>query len=177
MEQWSFDCGLPDNRHCLWSEKTTEPWDGVGVLGEYIGYEGWMRRYELHLPQDYDPGGRSPLLILFHVAGDSGPGFQAWTGLDAAADEAGFITVWPNGTPAGAYIDDTPEELCDPGPPYYWLPEDIGFTRELIAHLRDGLAIDQNRIYAAGISRRLPDGRQIRRRGAGRSVAAPRDRQ
>jgi polyhydroxybutyrate depolymerase len=134
------------------SETVTEPWDGVGVLGEYIMYEGWMRRYELHLPQDYDPGGRSPLLILFHGAGDTGPGFQAWTGLDAIAEEAGFITVWPNGTPDGACIDDIPGELCDPGPPYYWLPEDVGFTRELVAHLRDGLAIDQNRIYAAGMS-------------------------
>jgi polyhydroxybutyrate depolymerase len=133
-------------------ETATEPWDGVGVLGEYLVYEGFVRRYQMHLPQDYDPGRRAPLLILFHGAGDTGPWFQGWTGLDAIADEAGFITVWPNGTPAGACIDDIPGEVCDPDPPYYWLPEDIGFTRELVAHLRDGLAIDSKRIFAAGMS-------------------------
>lgn len=134
------------------SETATEPWDGVGVLGEYIEYEGWVRRYALNLPQDYDESRPAPLLILYHGAGDTGPGFQAWTGLDAVAGDAGFITVWPNGTPFGECIDQDPGEVCDPGPPYRWVPEDTGFTGALIAHLRDGLAIDQNRIYAAGMS-------------------------
>lgn len=133
-------------------ETVTEPWDGVGVLGEYIVYEGFVRHYQLHLPQGYDPGRRAPLLIIHHGFGDTGTQFQEWTGLDAVAGEAGFITVWPDGTPAGGCIDDVPAEYCDPGPPFIWLPEDTGFTRELVAHLRDGLAVDSRRIYAAGFS-------------------------
>ncbi len=89
---------------------------------------------------------------MFHGAGDTGPGFQAWTGLDAAADEAGFISVWPNGTPTRSCFDDIPPEECVPEPPYFWLPEDIGYVRELIAHLEDGLVVDSRRIFAAGMS-------------------------
>lgn len=134
------------------SETATEPWDGVGVLGEYIMFEDWRRAYELHLPPDYDASRPTPLLIMFHGAGDTGPSFHSWSDMDSYADEAGFITVWPNGTPTRPCTDDIPVEECIPEPPYFWLPEDLGFTRELIAHLKDGLAIDERRIYAAGMS-------------------------
>jgi polyhydroxybutyrate depolymerase len=114
----------------------TGPRDGEGVLGEWVAYEGRERGYELHLPPSYDPAQAAPLLVLFHGAGDTGAGFRGRIGLDSSADAAGFITVYPDAVGG-----------------LWWSSTDVRFTRILIAHLREELAIDANRIYAAGFSR------------------------
>ena len=54
-------------------------WDGVAVLGEYIIYDGAKRNYALHVPSSYDSSDATPLLIMLHGGGDTGPNFQRWT--------------------------------------------------------------------------------------------------
>lgn len=96
------------------------------------------------------PGWRAaPLLILFHGAGDTGVGFQGRIGLDSVADAAAFITVYPDGCPIRPCLDTEPDE-CKVF--RSWEQADVGLTQLLIAHLDDGLAIDSERIFAAGLS-------------------------
>jgi len=109
--------------------------EGEGVLGEWVRSGGENRTYVLRLPPSYEEGQPAPLLILFHGAGDTGAGFQAAIAMDSIADEAGFITVYPDGLNG------------------VWYREDVRFTRTLIAHLSEGLSVEAERIYAAGFSR------------------------
>ncbi len=134
------------------SELPTHPdWEGVGVLGEYIIHNGTKRAYVLNVPSSYRVSEPTPLLIMFHGLGDTGPNFQSWSGLDSVAETAGFITAYPNGTGFSCF-DDLPPEECEDTPPFRWQSGDIGFTRELIAHLKHELTIDSHRIFAAGFS-------------------------
>ena len=134
------------------SELPTYPdWEGVGVLGEYIIHDGIKRAYALNVPSSYDNTEFTPLLIMFHGAGDDGPNFQRWSRLDSVAGPAGIITAYPNGSGYGC-PDDVPVEDCDDTPPFLWNSQDVAFTRELIAHLRHELTIDSTRIFAAGFS-------------------------
>jgi polyhydroxybutyrate depolymerase len=133
-------------------ELPTHPeWDGTGVLGEYIIYNGTKRIYTLNVPSSYKDSKPAPLLIMFHGAGDTGPNFQRWNGLDSMAEAGGIITAYPNGNGAPCF-DDVPPEECEESPPFQWQLEDLEFIRQLIAHLKHELTIDPNRIYGAGFS-------------------------
>jgi polyhydroxybutyrate depolymerase len=108
--------------------------DGEGVLGEWVRSFGVERTYELRLPASYTEGQPAPLLIAFHGSPDSGAGFEARSGLTSAADQAGFITIYPDG------IDGT------------WDVNDVLLVVNLITHLSDNLSIDRDRIYVTGFS-------------------------
>ncbi len=108
--------------------------DGEGVLGEWVRSFGVERTYELRLPATYNESQPAPLLLAFHGAPDSGAGFEARSGLTPAADQAGFITVYPDG------IDGT------------WDVNDVLLVVNLITHLSDNLSVDRDRIYVTGFS-------------------------
>jgi polyhydroxybutyrate depolymerase len=126
-------------------------WEGVGVLGEYIVHNGVKRSYALNLPTDYRDTEPTPLLLMFHGGGDTGPNFQRWSRMDSVADPAGVITVYPNATGYGC-PDNVPVDECDDTPPFRWKTEDIIYVQELVGHLRHELTIDSTRIFAAGFS-------------------------
>lgn len=128
-------------------EPTRPDWDGVGVLGEYIVYNGAQREYSLYVPESYSVSDPAPLVIMFHGAGGTGADFQAWSGMDAAARAGGFVVAYPNGK--GSYCPDDTSQEC---PPFGWDSTQVGLVRELIAHLRHELAIDPGRVFAAGFS-------------------------
>jgi polyhydroxybutyrate depolymerase len=108
--------------------------EGEGVLGEWVRSGGYKRTYVLHLPPSYAEGELAPLLLLFHGAGDTGAGFRATVAMDSLADDARFITVYPDG------LDGT------------WYADDLHFVRTLIVHLSEGLSTDLQRVYVAGFS-------------------------
>ena len=145
-------------------------WEGVGVLGEYIIHDGSKRNYALHIPSSYDSSDATPVLIMLHGGGDTGPNFQRWTELDAVADEAGIMVVWPTGTGYPCF-DDLPVEQCDQTPPHRWLPEDADFLDDLIDHLRHELYVDTTRIFASGFSNGSIFSHQLACEGPGRFAA------
>jgi polyhydroxybutyrate depolymerase len=115
------------------------PYDGEGVLGEWVRSGSYQRTYELQLPSGYHPLARWPLLIAFHGAGDTGEGFRQRVGLDSVAARNGVIAVFPDAV-GGIWGD-------------AGVVDDVRFVRALIWHLRQHLGIDQHRIYVAGFSR------------------------
>jgi len=98
-------------------------------------------------------GERKPLIVAFHAGGSNGAAMAAGTGLGAAAERAGYLIAFANGS-AGA---DTPGALtwnsgtcC--GYAHDWQADDVGFARALIAHLVDSGQADPDRVYAVGLS-------------------------
>jgi polyhydroxybutyrate depolymerase len=107
---------------------------------------GEEREYLLYVPESYDPGRPTPLVISLH-AGATWPAHQKnLTGWNRLADEKGFIVVYPAGEKAPV--------------PRIWhsfetgegLDRDVRFISELIDRLESEYAIDASRVYADGMS-------------------------
>jgi polyhydroxybutyrate depolymerase len=107
---------------------------------------GQKRDYLLYVPKGYDGTRPTPLVITMHGA-MNWPAFQRnvsrW---NAAADDNGFIVVYPAGTGTGLktwFMEgaDTPSRMPD-----------VVFISELIDTLEAAWNIDRARIYANGLS-------------------------
>jgi len=124
-----------------------------GDYEETLAAGGKTRNYLLHVPPSYNAGEKMPLVIILHGGGGSAKSMAGVTGMNAKADEAGFIAVYPNGTgPLGdeRLLTWNAGNCCG-----YALEnnvDDVGFIRQLIAELEKNLAVDTTRIYAAGMS-------------------------
>jgi polyhydroxybutyrate depolymerase len=60
--------------------------------------DGLSRSYLVHVPPQYDPKNRTPVVLVLHGAGTNGQITVPFCGLNKKSDEAGFIAVYPNGT-------------------------------------------------------------------------------
>ena len=107
---------------------------------------GEKREYILYVPKSYDRARPAPLVISMHGA-MNWPSFQMnvsqW---NRAADENGFIVVYPAGMGAGPktwFMNEweTPSRMPD-----------VVFISELIDRLEASYNIDPARIYANGLS-------------------------
>ena len=107
---------------------------------------GEKREYILYVPESYDRARPAPLVISMHGA-MNWPSFQMnvsqW---NKAADEDGFIVVYPAGTGAGPktwfmHGWQTPSRMPD-----------VVFISELIDKLEASYNIDPARIYVNGLS-------------------------
>ncbi len=105
-----------------------------GVFGEWLRSNGVVRTYEIRIPDTYTQGQPTPVLLALHGNPDTGTGFEARSGLTAAAMDAGFITVYPDG------LEGT------------WGYEDVLLVHDLILHLADTLSVDTDRVYVTGFS-------------------------
>jgi polyhydroxybutyrate depolymerase len=145
-----------------------------------ISVDGLEREYHLHLPPDYDQNIPTSLVLAFHWYQGTAHNMETLTWLSRHADEHGYIVVYPqstsfegpNGTvtswndlscsassgPEGATCT---EKMAWPYPPECGEPrdcvwctcyDDLAFIDQLLDELEDSLCIDQDRVYATGIS-------------------------
>jgi polyhydroxybutyrate depolymerase len=111
-----------------------------------IDSSGEKREYILHVPTSYDRAKPTPLVISMHGAMNS-PSFQMHVSQwNTAADEHGFIVVYPAGSGTGpkTYFNHgwrTPSRMPD-----------VVFISALIDELEASYNIDSARIYANGLS-------------------------
>jgi polyhydroxybutyrate depolymerase len=113
---------------------------------------GRARFYYVHLPPQVSNGAPLPVVLNFHGGGGTAPGQETYSGMDAVADEEGFIVVYPSGSGrlgerlltwnAGGCCGYAQDEAVD----------DVGFVRALIEDLSTVTPIDRSRIYATGLS-------------------------
>ncbi len=107
---------------------------------------GQQREYLLYVPKSYDRTKPTPLVISLHAA-MNWPAFQMnLTRWNKAADENGFIVVYPAGMGSGLktwFMEGarTPSRMPD-----------VVFISELIDKLEAAYNIDPKRIYANGMS-------------------------
>ena len=59
--------------------------------------DGRTRSYFVHAPPGYDPAKPAPVVLALHGATRTGPLMAWFTGLNAKADAAGFLAVYPDG--------------------------------------------------------------------------------
>ncbi len=88
-----------------------------------------------------------PLLVMMHGAGGTPAGLQQWTGMDTAATDAGYITVFPEG------LDESRDLGCgtctSAGTQGI---DDIRFIETLVRQLADSLPVDTTRVFLVGHS-------------------------
>jgi polyhydroxybutyrate depolymerase len=87
-----------------------------------------------------------PLLVNFHGL-TSNAWQEAWlSGTDAAADQNGFVVVYPEGVQSSFNAIGCCGQAGQQG------IDDIGFTRALVADVEAKACIDAKRVYATGMS-------------------------
>jgi polyhydroxybutyrate depolymerase len=158
------------NNSFLYSRKRTA--GGKLSPGDYSRpVPNWPRRpYELHIPDKYNPEHPAPVILAIHGGGGNSKSMARLTCprgdlndpdcLDRLADQAGFIVVYPNGTPvpilndvrtfnAGGGEDGF---MCVSGRACEKNIDDIDYFISLLRDLEQVANVDSSRIYATGIS-------------------------
>ncbi len=101
------------------------------------------REYLLHVPDSYDSVSPVPLVVSLHGAAGWPAQQMSLSGWNRAADEHGFIVVYPSATglPRIWHVDRGPG-----------LERDVRFIAQLIDTLAATYSIDPARIYVNGLS-------------------------
>lgn len=111
-----------------------------------IIHDGIVRTYKLYVPSIYNGNTAVPLLFNFHGYTSTSNEQMFYGDFRNIADTANFLVVHPQGT-----LDNTNTTHFNVG----WggsSVDDVGFTEALIDSLSAAYFIDQNRIYAVGMS-------------------------
>jgi poly(3-hydroxybutyrate) depolymerase len=120
---------------------TASPTAGPGNHALTMTWANRERSYTVHAPPGYAPARPTPAVIVMHDRGGSAATMQKMTGLDAKADQVGFLVVYLNGV-AGAFN----ALICCGN------EDDVGYVKALVAHLVHDWHADPDRVYLTGIS-------------------------
>lgn len=113
-----------------------------------IASSGQVREYLLYVPDRYDPGEPTPLVISLH-AGATWPTHQMnLTGWNRLADEHGFLVVYPSGTPQLFNV----VRIWRTFRRGTSLERDVRFISDLIDTLQVTHNVDPEQVYANGMS-------------------------
>jgi polyhydroxybutyrate depolymerase len=110
------------------------------------------RRALIYIPRGYDASRPTPVVVVFHGGGGNPEMMVNVCGLNAKADEAGFIVAYPYGTGRlpNRLLTFNGGNCCG-----YAMDnniDDVGFTRAMLDDLATVANVDANRVYATGIS-------------------------
>lgn len=106
---------------------------------------GRTRSFRVHVPEGYTSTARVPLVFVSHGLTQGANQSINGTDMVPVSDEAGFISVFPNGVGnswnAGTCCSGNEED-------------DVGFFRAMVEHVGTdlGLCVDRTRVYATGFS-------------------------
>jgi len=112
---------------------------------------GITRKYRLHIPPGCDGSKPVPVVLAFHGAGINSLVMERYTGLNAKADAAGFVAVYPNGTGFTETIATwNAGECC--GSPVQNKTDDVATVRTMLDDLATVVRVDPKRVFATGLS-------------------------
>ncbi|MBV6494301.1 MAG: hypothetical protein LDLANPLL_02332 [Turneriella sp.] len=116
-------------------------------------YKDVTRPYIVHLPKNHEYDNNLPLVIALHGAPGTAANIHDFSGLNAMADKAKFIAVYPNGPSLN--VERQPEwntwNCCSKSNPS--VEEDVNYILSLVKTLVREYHINEKRIYAAGFSK------------------------
>ncbi|MBK8444866.1 MAG: T9SS type A sorting domain-containing protein [Sphingobacteriales bacterium] len=115
-----------------------------------LQWEGTTRSYRLHLPPDYSSSTALPLIINMHGLGSNAWQQEAYSGMNNIADTAAFVVAYPDGLQDAA--SQTTYWNCGFMSPYHSGSDDVGFIQAMMDSISAQYNIDQDRIYACGMS-------------------------
>lgn len=110
---------------------------------------GW-RSYVVHLPPDYSPGTAYPVVVGFHGGSGRASAFMNLSLLPGAADDAGYVAVFPNGTGLFGLLTWNAGNCC--GYAVNHDVDDVGFFRRMVADWKGKFSFDPKRVYLTGMS-------------------------
>jgi polyhydroxybutyrate depolymerase len=122
------------------SAATEQPVTESDTTGDLVA-QGKRRTYYLHTPKSYRPGHPMPLVLAFHEFNGTGREMAQKTNLNSAADQKGFIVVYPDAIKRWHTEINSTSGI-----------DDVAFISDLIAHIRQKRDIDPQRTYATGLS-------------------------
>ncbi|MCX6191789.1 MAG: T9SS type A sorting domain-containing protein [Flavobacteriia bacterium] len=111
-----------------------------------IMHDGILRSYKLYVPSIYNANTAVPLLFNFHGYTSNSNEQMIYGNFRNIADTANFLVVHPQGT---LDVNNTTHFNVGWGGSSV---DDVGFTEALLDSLLAAYSIDQNRIYAVGMS-------------------------
>lgn len=117
------------------------------TLTQSITHDGLQRDYILYVPATYTGDEAVPLVLNFHGYTSNAKEQMGYGDFRPIADTAGFIIVHPQGT-----LLDGKTHWNVGGWTLASKIDDVGFTAALIDSLSASYNINQNRIYATGMS-------------------------
>ncbi|MBS1506610.1 MAG: prolyl oligopeptidase family serine peptidase [Bacteroidetes bacterium] len=101
-----------------------------------------VREYIVHVPAQKKRE-KLPVVFLFHGGGGTARHTISFLGMNAVADTAGFLVVYPNGLQKGWNDGREVKKHTH---------DDIGFIAALIEKIKRDFPVDDQRIFATGIS-------------------------
>ncbi len=113
---------------------------------------GLQRRYLVHVPAKLDLTQPAAVVLAFHGGGGNPQSMVRLSGLNAKADAAGFLVVYPYGT---GRLADNLLTFNGGGCCGYAMEnkvDDVAFTRALLDDLATVARVDTNRVFATGLS-------------------------
>jgi len=121
-----------------------------------LQYGGLTRKYNVHLPPNYNVNTPMPAVIFLHGGGGSMRGAYL-EGMNHSADKLRFILVIPDGTGrmADRYLVWNAGQRGNSACCGYAVEnniDDVGFISAMIDQLKANFNVDASRIYATGIS-------------------------
>ncbi len=159
--QDNFRESIRDRIGKRWFEKQKTSVDiGANDYDFSLVHDGLTRKYLVHVPPSYDKRIKTPIVIYIHGGGGSSAGSKN-DGLYAYSDKYGFILLSPAGTGAlknkllvwnlgpfliNGNIQNHPNYASKHN------TDDIGFLSKMIDDVKNNFNVDENRIYATGIS-------------------------
>ncbi|KAK6345680.1 hypothetical protein TWF718_007589 [Orbilia javanica] len=129
------------------------PGCGKDVSSAFIGRtqrlsiisSGTNRTFYLHLPQRYEPDEDYPVILGFHGAPGIGIHFEADTMFSSPRWGSDKILVFPDAL-GGIWATGMEGNMTTP------LEQDLQFMTDLLDYLRNNYCVDNEKIYATGIS-------------------------
>lgn len=100
------------------------------------------RSYSYHLPSNYNPKKKYPVVLGFHGSSSTGLFFELDSKMSEKRFSAEKIMVYPNGI-GGSWA----------GPSYHkgsTVEEDVVFVTDLLADLEERVCVDVDRVYGVG---------------------------
>ncbi len=103
------------------------------------------RSYVLHIPPTYDGNKPVPLVVDFHMGGDSGSTELSSSPYPAETDPEGVVMAFPDGKkgPAGTGWNIGPCCVAN--------VDDVAFAKALVTQVQTIACIDPDRVYAVGV--------------------------
>lgn len=110
------------------------------------------RTYRIYVPERRDPAQPGAVVVAFHGGGGNADSMIRLSGLNAKADEAGFIVVYPYGSARSGERQLTFNAGLVGGFAKARNIDDVGFTRALLDDLERVVRVDPDRVFATGMS-------------------------
>ena len=133
-------------------KRQTETTLGPGDYSFTIEHQGIERFYLMHVPEGYDENNPTPLVFAFHGRLGNGRYMKENYNFLEESNKKGFIVVFPTGASrfGDRFASWNAGKCCAYA--FESNSDDVGFVKKILEDIKNNFNVDENRIYATGMS-------------------------